>query len=85
MRPEFLAEVKKIQADIIQRYSKMVKPGGKMVYATCSILPEENELQVQQFLAANPGFTLESEQHISPAESGFDGFYMARLSKLNQL
>ena len=85
MRPEFLAEVKKIQADIIQRYSKMVKPGGKMVYATCSILPEENELQVQQFLAANPGFTLESEQHISPADSGFDGFYMARLSKLNQL
>ena len=50
MRPEFLAEVKKIQADIIQRYSKMVKPGGKMVYATCSILPEENELLHLQFI-----------------------------------
>jgi 16S rRNA (cytosine967-C5)-methyltransferase len=81
MRPEFLAEVKKIQADIIQRYSKMVKPGGKMVYATCSILPEENELQVQKFLKEHNDFVLENEKHISPAESGFDGFYMARLSK----
>ena len=81
MKPEFLAEVKKIQADIINRYSKMVKPGGKMVYATCSILPEENELQVQKFLAEHSDFVLEKEQHISPAESGFDGFYMARLSK----
>ncbi len=81
MRPDFLAEVKKIQADIINRYSKMVKPGGKMVYATCSILPEENELQVQKFLAEHDDFTLEAERHISPAVSGFDGFYMARVAR----
>ncbi len=81
MRPEFLKEVVGIQKDILSRYSKMVKPGGKMVYATCSILPIENEAQVQSFLKENPNFSLEEEQHISPAESGFDGFYMARIRR----
>jgi len=81
MKPEFLQEVVKTQNDILFSYSKMLKPGGKMVYATCSILPIENENQVQKFLAANPNFTLEEEKHISPAKSGFDGFYMARLAK----
>jgi len=79
MRPEFLKEVMGIQADILARYPKMLKPSGKMVYATCSILPEENELQVKKFLKNNPNFSLEAEKRISPAESGFDGFYMARL------
>jgi len=81
MRPEFLKEVKGIQADILKRYARMLKPGGKMVYATCSILPEENEEQVNAFLKENKQYSLEEEKHISPAESGFDGFYMARLSK----
>jgi len=81
MRPEFLKEVKEIQADILKRYARMLKPGGKMVYATCSILPEENEEQVNAFLKENKQYSLEEEKHISPAESGFDGFYMARLSK----
>jgi 16S rRNA (cytosine967-C5)-methyltransferase len=58
----------------------MVKPGGKLVYATCSILPSENEFQVQKFLAAHAEeWTLEEEMKINPAESGHDGFYGARL------
>jgi len=57
-----------------------VKPGGKLVYATCSILPSENELQVQKFLATHgEDWTLEEEMKINPAESGHDGFYGARL------
>jgi len=85
MKPEFLKEVAKIQNDILFSYSKMLKPGGKMVYATCSILPMENEMQVQKFLAAHSNFSLEEEKHISPADSGFDGFYMARLAKGQKL
>jgi 16S rRNA (cytosine967-C5)-methyltransferase len=68
------------QQDILTRYSTMVKPGGKLVYATCSILPSENELQVQKFLATHgEEWTLEEEMKINPAESGHDGFYGARL------
>jgi 16S rRNA (cytosine967-C5)-methyltransferase len=68
------------QQDILTRYSSMVKPGGKLVYATCSILPSENEFQVQKFLAAHAEeWTLEEEMKINPAESGHDGFYGARL------
>ena len=53
-----------------------------MVYATCSILPSENEQQVQHFLGNNPGFTLDSENHLWPSD-GTDGFYMARLIRNN--
>lgn len=68
------------QQDILTRYSAIVKPGGKMVYATCSILPSENEHQVQKFLAAQGDqWTLEEELKINPAETGHDGFYAARL------
>lgn len=68
------------QQDILTRYSSMVKPGGKMVYATCSILPSENEQQVQKFLAQHGAeWTLEEELKLNPAETGHDGFYAARL------
>jgi 16S rRNA (cytosine967-C5)-methyltransferase len=78
---DFLVNIRKTQQEILQQYSIMLKPGGKMVYATCSILPSEDELQVETFLAANPHFTLEKQERISVAETGFDGFYMALLSK----
>lgn len=77
-----LVELKKVQADILERYSHMVKVGGKVVYSTCSILPSENQAQVQAFLEKHPdSFKLEEEKVILPS-SGFDGFYMARLVRL---
>ena len=80
---EKIEEIKKTQIQILDRYTQMVKPGGKFVYSTCSILPSENELQVQSFLSRSNGvFVLEEEKTISPAQSGFDGFYMARLKKV---
>ena len=59
----------------------MLRSEGKMVYATCSILPRENEEQVARFLKEHEGFKLIKEKHISPAQDGFDGFYMAALGK----
>jgi 16S rRNA (cytosine967-C5)-methyltransferase len=76
---EFIEKVKGMQAEIIREYSKIVKPGGKMVYATCSILPSENQQQVKSFLGEFPDFALEEERVVLPSESGFDGFYMARI------
>ena len=55
LQPEFIDTIKKVQQEILQSYSKMVKPGGKMVYATCSILPSENQNQVQTFLTSEAG------------------------------
>jgi 16S rRNA (cytosine967-C5)-methyltransferase len=79
---EKLQELKVLQAYILDKYSQMVKPGGKMVYSTCSILPSENNLQIQAFIArSNGAFILEEEKSISPAKSGFDGFYMARMKR----
>jgi len=75
---DFIAEMQKKQIQILSDYSRMVKIGGKIVYATCSILPSENTLQVQKFLQSNENFQLEEEKIVLPSQ-GFDGFYMARL------
>ncbi|HLU80571.1 MAG TPA: hypothetical protein VK010_00725, partial [Flavobacteriaceae bacterium] len=83
LQPYFLEDIKKTQAKILDEYSKILKPGGKMVYATCSILPSENEQQVKSFLNRESGkdFVLKKEKTILAGESGYDGFYMAFLEK----
>jgi 16S rRNA (cytosine967-C5)-methyltransferase len=83
LKPETIDNLKVIQQDILQSYSPIVKPGGQMVYATCSILPTENRQQVDQFLASEAGknWTLVSDRSILPQDEGFDGFYMALLRK----
>ena len=78
---EFINNVKELQQHILQDYCQMVKPGGLMVYSTCSILPSENQQQVKKFLDNNPtGYDLLDEQHVWPSD-GFDGFYMALLKR----
>lgn len=52
-----IAELTALQATILARASRFVQPDGLLVYATCSLLPQENERQVEAFLSANPGFT----------------------------
>lgn len=83
LQPEFLETIKNTQKEILDSYSRIVKPGGQMVYATCSILPSENEKQVQDFLERKSGkdFKFVKEEKVFPSESGFDGFYMALLQK----
>jgi 16S rRNA (cytosine967-C5)-methyltransferase len=76
---DFLGRVREQQAEILRTYPQMLKPGGMMVYATCSILPSESEAQVQKFLEEQKDFELVAQQRISPAQTNYDGFYMARL------
>jgi len=77
---EFVQKVNELQKNILNDYCTMVKPAGKMVYSTCSILPIENENVVKDFLEKHSNFKLEEEKRCWPSE-GFDGFYMARISK----
>ncbi len=78
-----LDQLRNTQQDILQQYCPIIKPGGLMVYATCSILPSENEGQVAKFLAseAGKGFAMTTQQSILPQDDGFDGFYMALLER----
>lgn len=83
LQPEFVENIKQVQAEVLQAYSKIVKPGGKLVYATCSILPSENQEQVNKFLQTETGknFTFVEDKKITAHQSGFDGFYMALLER----
>ncbi len=83
LEPEFLENLKNTQRELLDSYSRMVKSGGQMVYATCSILPSENENQIKEFLKRESGkeFKFVKEEIVSPSTSGFDGFYMALLQK----
>lgn len=92
-----LEEIKTLQHDILEKVAKCVKPGGRLVYATCSLLPEENEVQVEAFLEAHPEFTsisvsdiwdLENPPQIegpymrlTPAKHSSDGFFTAVMVK----
>ena len=83
LQPEFLDNIRATQVEILDSYSRMVKPGGQLMYATCSILPSENEKQVKAFLGREAGkdFTLLKEEKVSPSKSGFDGFYISLMQK----
>jgi 16S rRNA (cytosine967-C5)-methyltransferase len=86
LQPEFIENIKKIQAEVLENYSKIVKPGGKLVYATCSVLPSENQEQIKHFLTTEIGkeFTFVQDKKVLAHESGFDGFYMALLERKNK-
>jgi len=83
LQPEFIDNIKKIQAEVLESYSRIVKPGGKLVYATCSILPSENQEQIKKFLATENGknFNFVQDSKVLASQSGFDGFYMALLER----
>lgn len=80
LSPTFIEEVKVTQHQVLSQYSSMLKKGGLLVYSTCSILPAENEEQVQEFLKSHPQFEMQEQKTLYPSE-GFDGFYMARLKR----
>ncbi|HAO15037.1 MAG TPA: RNA methyltransferase, partial [Tenacibaculum sp.] len=83
LEPAFLDRIRGIQQEVLVSYSKMVKQGGKLVYATCSVLPSENQQQIELFLASDEGkdFSFDSDKKVLSHLSGYDGFYMALLTK----
>ena len=83
LQPEFLDTIRETQQQILKDYSSIVKKGGKLLYATCSILPSENQKQVELFLHSDEGkdFKLVKDEKILSNKTGYDGFYMALLQK----
>ncbi|MDR1876246.1 MAG: methyltransferase domain-containing protein [Flavobacteriaceae bacterium] len=82
LQEEFIERLCKDQEQILQDNSKLVKKDGILVYATCSILPSENTVQVKKFLDKNPDFELIEEKKLMPSVCNFDGFYMAKMRKI---
>lgn len=79
-RIDDITEITKIQQNILQNCSKYLKCGGELVYSTCSILKEENENIVKEFLNNNKNFNLIEEIKIKTNEEA-DGFYIAKIKK----
>jgi len=92
-----LAELVPLQRDILQNCAKFVKVGGLLVYSTCTILPEENEKQVREFLNNNPQFAPDTDDSWLPEKyrplmkdgmlqlmqhrDGIEGFFIARMRR----
>jgi 16S rRNA (cytosine967-C5)-methyltransferase len=78
---EMLSSLLEVQRGILEENIKYVKPGGTLLYATCSVLKEEAEDQIAGFLEPHPEFTLEAMLRTRPDKEGCDGFFAARLRK----
>ena len=82
-RDEFdFDELVEIQKNILETGSSYLKPGGRLIYSTCTINPRENEIMIKKFLEMHEEFISEKEVKLSPFDNGYDGFYMNKLKKL---
>lgn len=81
LQPAELERLRATQLDLLSRAALALRSGGTLVYSTCSLEPEENAGVVQEFLAAQPGFTLDHERALIPVADAVDGAYVARLHK----
>jgi len=79
IRPEEIERLRTTQLGLLQSAAPRLKPGGKLVYSTCSLEPQENNQVVKEFLREHAEFKLESERELLPFQDGVDGAYVARM------
>lgn len=81
IQPEEISRLRTTQLNLLRQAATLLKPGGVLVYSTCSLEPEENGEVVSEFLSASTGFGLERERALTPFADSVDGAYVARLAK----
>lgn len=81
IRPPEIQRLRQAQLALLRRGADQTKPGGVLVYSTCSLEPEENSGVVREFLAASSEFRLASERELLPFRDSVDGAYVARLER----
>jgi 16S rRNA (cytosine967-C5)-methyltransferase len=79
IEPEEIARLRQEQLDLLRSAAPRLKPGGILVYSTCSLEPEENQEVAEQFLKEHPQFKLENERELKPFDEGVDGAFVAKL------
>ena len=81
IQPEEIERLRAAQLELLRQAAPRLKPGGILVYSTCSLEPEENGEVVKQFLAEHRGFKCERERELLPFVDGVDGAFVSRLRR----
>jgi 16S rRNA (cytosine967-C5)-methyltransferase len=81
MTPKKQKELVLLQRRILDTVCGYLRPGGTMVYSTCTIHAEENGKNVEWFLKKHPEFTLADSRQLMPGEVGQDGFFLAKIKR----
>lgn len=79
--PQEIERLRRTQLELLGQAAALVRPGGMIVYSTCSLEPEENQQVIEAFLRASPGFDLERERELLPFSANADGAYVAKLTR----
>jgi 16S rRNA (cytosine967-C5)-methyltransferase len=81
IQPDEIERLAALQRDLVHRSSLCVRPGGILVYSTCSLESEENRAVVDAFLGEHPQFELLEDRELFPPETHSDGAYAAKLRR----
>jgi 16S rRNA (cytosine967-C5)-methyltransferase len=81
MRPEEMTRLQNAQRNLLDQAARWLKPGGTLVYSTCSLEPEENAQRVEAFLGGQPQFELVRQRQLTPMDDRVDGAFVATLRR----
>jgi len=81
IRPEEIQRLRALQLDLLRQAAPLLKPGGTLVYSTCSLEREENQEVVDEFLREGGQFVLEQQRELAPFEDEVDGAYVAVMKR----
>ncbi len=82
LTPEEIERLRAAQLELLAQAARTVRPGGRLIYSTCSLEPEENRDAVRQFLAGHAEFKLERERELLPMTDGVDGAFVSRWRRI---
>ena len=82
LRPEEIGRLRSVQGELLRQAAALLKPGGTLVYSTCSFEPEENGEVVDEFLAGHPELRLAGSRELLPFVDEVDGTYVVKMSRL---